>query len=422
MVLDSNISSTSKAKNISKPSNFGRKESNGMGALSTFLNLTKEAKESLGLKHTLTEIVQQPQTWLRTYERIVSLSEPLDSFLSSAGLKSGHTTPAVLLVGAGTSDYIGKSVCSLLQTEWRCDVQAVPSTDLLTNMAEHVIPGREYLWISFSRSGDSSEGVAVLDAALRDYPTIKHLIVTCNEKGQMARAFADRDNVFSIVLDDVVNDRGLAMTSSFSNMVIVAQALAHFRGLMSYGCVVESLAGSAAATLSNAANICERAVQAGFSKACFLGTGPLKGAAIESGLKVLELTSGRVGSLAESFLGLRHGPMSAIDNDTLVVAFFSADARRRQYEMDLIQEIGDKGLTSKFLAVEPNTGENRLISPENTVFLGLQNGVSDFYLTPVAVIAGQFLGLFASLKEGLRPDDPSPHGAIGRVVGHVKIH
>src|SRR5215475_13096310 len=224
-----------------------------MDTLSKFLNLSVEAKESLGLKHTLTEIVQQPQTWRLTYERIVSLSEPLESFLSSAGLKYGHTTPAVLLVGAGTSDYIGKSVCSLLQTEWRCDVQAVPSTDLLTNMAEHVIPGREYLWISFSRSGDSSEGVAVLDTALRDYPTIKHLIVTCNEQGKMARGFADRDNVFSVVLDDVVNDRGLAMTSSFSNMVIVAQALRHFRGLINFGWVVEGLAGSGAPTLSNAA-------------------------------------------------------------------------------------------------------------------------------------------------------------------------
>jgi tagatose-6-phosphate ketose/aldose isomerase len=52
----------------------------------------------------------------------------------------------------------------------------------------------------------------------------------------------------------------------------------------------------------------------------------------------------------------------------------------------------------------------------------LQNRVSDFYLTPLAVIAGQLLGLFASLKEGLRPDEPSPQGAIGRVVGHVKIY
>src|SRR4030095_4273233 len=132
------------------------------------------------------------------------------------------------------------------------------------------------------------------------------------------------------------------MTSSLSNMVIVAQALAHFRTLPRYSCIVESLAASASATLSMAANVCERLVQEGFSKACFLGTGSLKGAAIESGFKVLELTSGRVVSLAESFLGLRHGPMSAITNETLLIAFFSADERRRQYEMDIVQEIGDK--------------------------------------------------------------------------------
>ena len=394
-----------------------------MDALSKLLNLSPEAKELLGLKHTLTEIVQQPQTWIRTYQKLVSLSESLDRFLSSAGIGANKdTAPTVLLIGAGTSDYIGRSVSSLLQKKWRCDVHAVPSTDLLTNMAEYIIADRDYLWISFSRSGDSSEGVAVLEAALRDYPGIKHLIVTCNEKGRLARAFDDRDNVFSIVLDDDVNDRGLAMTSSFSNMVIVAQALAHFKNLLDYGQIVERLAASAATTLPDAANICERLVQAGLEKMCFLGTGSLKGAAIESGLKVLELTSGRITSLAESFLGLRHGPMSAIDNGTLVVAFFSADTRRREYEMDLIQDIRDKGLTSKFLAVEPNAEENPLTGSENSVFLRLENGLSDFYLPPLVIIVGQLLGFFASLKEGLSPDNPSPQGAIGRVVEHVKIH
>jgi tagatose-6-phosphate ketose/aldose isomerase len=106
----------------------------------------------------------------------------------------------------------------------------------------------------------------------------------------------------------------------------------------------------------------------------------------------------------------------------LVVAFFSADARRRQYETDLIQEIYDKGLTAKLVGVEPNTHKNPLIAPENSVFLELETAVSDLYLTPLAVIVGQMLGLFASLNQGLRPDHPSPQGAIGRVVSHVKIH
>ena len=169
----------------------------------------------------------------------------------------------------------------------------------------------------------------------------------------MARSFGHRSNVLSFVLDDDVNDRGLAMTSSFSNMVIVAQALAHYRALVSYRPALESLATCASLLLPRAMSICERMVDEGFSKICFLGTGPLKGAAIESALKVLELTSGRVIGLSESFLGLRHGPLSVIDSQTLVVGFLSSDARRRAFEIDLLTEIYDKELTRKCLVVTP---------------------------------------------------------------------
>lgn len=393
-----------------------------MDTLSKLLNLSPAEKTSLGVVHTLPEILQQPQTWRRTYAKVFNLATRIESFLTNAGIGAADRDPPhVLLVGAGTSDYIGKSVSSLLRKEWGCDVHAVPSTDLLTNMEEHVIPGRDYLWISFSRSGDSSEGVAVLEAALTAHPEIKHLIVTCNDAGRMAQAFKGT-NVLSIVLDDAVNDRGLAMTSSFSNMVIVAQALAHIRTLPEYALIVERLAGSATQTLPSTVNVCERLVQEGFTKICFLGTGALKGAAIESGLKVLELTGGRVVSFAESFLGLRHGPLSAIDDDTLVVGFLSSDARRRQFELDLMQEIVDKQLTSKYLVVYPTLPENGRILPEHSLFLGLKQELADFYLTPLVVLVGQFLGFFSSLKVGLRPDEPSPRGAISRVVEHVTIH
>ena len=393
-----------------------------MDALSKLLNLSPAEKESLGVVHTLPEILQQPQTWRLTYAKVFNLATRIEKFLTNAGIgTSDRNPPHVLLIGAGTSDYIGKSVFSLLQREWRCDVQAVPSTDLLTNVDDYVIPGRNYLWISFSRSGDSSEGVAVLEAALAAHPEIKHLIVTCNHAGRMARAFKS-ENVLSIVLDDAVNDRGLAMTSSFSNMVIAAQSLAHIRSLTDYALIVGRLADSATQTLPLAAGICERLVQEGFTKTCFLGTGALKAAAIESGLKVLELTGGRVMSFAESFLGLRHGPLSAIDDDTLVVGFLSSDSRRRQFELDLMREIVDKHLTSKYLAVYPNMPKNGTILPEHSLFLGLKHELADFYLTPLAVLVGQFLGLFSSLKVGLRPDEPSPRGAISRVVEHVTIH
>jgi tagatose-6-phosphate ketose/aldose isomerase len=391
-----------------------------MTACPKLLELSTAERESLGLSNTLRELLQQPQTWRQTYERVQRFSKQIEEFLNRAGV--GSLRPLnVLLVGAGTSDYIGKSVCALLQKEWSCNVQAVPSTDLLTNMEDHVLPDVDYLWISFSRSGDSSEGVAVLEAALAAHPRITHLVVTCNENGKMAR-LGNRNNVLSFVLDDAVNDRGLAMTSSFTNMVIVAQALAHIRTLESYSSVVENLATSASTVLPVAAQICERIVNEGFSRVCFLGTGPLKAAAIESGLKVMELTGGRVVALTESFLGLRHGPLSAIDRDTLVVGFLSASERRRAFELDLVREICDKKLTEKCLIVTPTPLADDEHSFNNKVRLELSEAISDLYLPPLFVLVGQLLGLSASLREGLRPDEPSPHGAISRVVTHVTIH
>ena len=51
-----------------------------------------------------------------------------------------------------------------------------------------------------------------------------------------------------------------------------------------------------------------------------------------------------------------------------------------------------------------------------------KNAVPDALRPPLDVIFGQLLGLFCSLEAGLKPDTPSPTGAISRVVSHVRIH
>jgi tagatose-6-phosphate ketose/aldose isomerase len=393
-----------------------------MDELSRLLALSDGEKVERGLVHTPREIRQQPGTWRRTYEKFSGEAGGVRDFLAAAGLTGGESVRAsVYLVGAGTSDYIGRALTSLLRRGWRCEVQAVPSTDLLTDMDEYVIPGRPYLWVSFSRSGDSSEGVAVIEAALARHPAVRHLIVTCNGAGRMAREFGGRANVHLLVLDDAVNDRGLAMTSSFSNMVVAGQCLAHLRDLAPYGRVVEDLAARAEEFLGAAADAAAGLAEERYTKFCFLGTGALRAVAVESALKVVELTAGRVYTWSESYLGVRHGPLSAVDSRTLVVGFLSGDERRRAYELDLLREVTGKGLAGKIAAVwpgrEPQSGEF-----DASLSLGLAGGFADLYRPPLDVIFGQLLGLFSSLGEGLKPDTPSPQGAISRVVAGVQIH
>jgi tagatose-6-phosphate ketose/aldose isomerase len=395
-----------------------------MDPLSTILMLSEAEREARGLVHTSQEIFQQPDTWWRSYEELSQLAPELESFLKRAGVfNDPQARPSVFLIGAGTSDYIGRAIATLLRRIWQCEVCAIPSTDLLTCLDDYMVAGKSYLWVSFSRSGDSSEGVALLESALDRRPEIQHIIVCCNGEGRMAHIPSERDNVRQIILNDAVNDRGLAMTSSFSNMVVAGQCLAHLQNLAAYGVTLDVLIMAGRKFLPAAAESAAQAVAEGFAKICFLGTGVLHAVAVESALKVLELTAGRVVTFSESFLGVRHGPLSAIDQETLVVGYISGDVRRRSYELDLLEEVRDKKLAKNILVIAPRVGlqdEKRLAKIGN--ILPLELSVGDCYRPPVDVFIGQLVALFSSIRLGLKPDAPSPCGAISRVVSRVRIY
>jgi tagatose-6-phosphate ketose/aldose isomerase len=394
-----------------------------VSALAELLSLGDEEKTVRGLTHTPSEIEQQPDTWLTTYEIFLKKQAQIAEFLSCAGLGAGAAgRPTVFLIGAGTSDYIGQAVANLLRKHWRCEVSAVPSTDLLTHMDELLLSEKKYLWISFSRSGESPEGVAVFEAARKKHPDIYHLVVSCNANGRMIRESAAGERALGICLDDAVNDRGLAMTSSFSNMVISGQCLAHVNDLARYKEVLLQLVQAGRNFLPRAADCASALAKEAYTKACFVGSGPLRAVATESALKLVELTAGKTMTFSESALGLRHGPMAALDQNTLFVCFLSGGGRIQQYERDLLNEIGNKRLVKSRIVVSGGEIEGRDSSAEHYLSAGMPGNIGDDYHAPVDVMFGQLLGLFSSLHWKLRPDSPSPNGAISRVVQHVSIH
>lgn len=60
----------------------------------------------------------------------------------------------------------------------------------------------------------------MLETSCTNYPEIHHLVISCNANGRMILNSAGKPQVLGICLNDAVNDRGLAMTSSFSNLVV----------------------------------------------------------------------------------------------------------------------------------------------------------------------------------------------------------
>ena len=384
-----------------------------MNPLSRLLSLPQAVKQERGLLYTPAEIAQQPATW-RTTHRLFEESRPeLMKFL-----KQAHSERwTIYLVGAGTSDYIGHSIANLLRRHWRCEVSAIASTDLLTNRDDLVIPDRDYLWISFSRSGDSPEGVAVLEQALASSPKVRHLIVSCNKNGRMVELAQQSRNCFAMLLNDAVNDRSLAMTSSFTNMVVFGQELAHLWDNEHFEKTLDKMTLAADYILNDGAVLAHSLAQRGYRRACFVGAGALAAIARESALKILELTSGEIQTMHETTLGLRHGPMSSLNMDTLFTGFISTEDRRRRYDLDLLNEIRAKQVVRTIVAV----GRTDAAS-DYSLYCEAFDDLDDAYRPAVDVIFSQMLGLFASIELGLKPDSPSPNGLISRVVEQFAIY
>jgi tagatose-6-phosphate ketose/aldose isomerase len=392
--------------------------------LRALLDLPEQEKNERGLEHTPREIWQQPDTWTKTYERCQDHAAELNDVLRRAGIGRGSTSsPTVYLVGAGTSDYTGRALAPLLRQRWGCDVWPLPSTTLLTEFEEYHLPGREYLWISFSRSGESPEGVALLEQALDRHREIRHLVITCNQQGPMAQlCLRHPDRALALVLDDAVNDRGLAMTSSFSNMVLAGQCVGHLEDFTHFGEIVAQMSETGRRFLPAAAEAAESMTSLGCTRGCFVGAGALRAVSDESALKVVELSAGKVTTMAETPLGLRHGPLSSVDGQSFFVAFLSSDARRRGYELDLLREIDRKHL-GRVRAVVTARGDGDASSlVDHCLSLNCAGEFPDRYRPVLDVMLGQLIGLFGSMRSGLKPDQPSPGGTITRVVAPIKLY
>ena len=265
--------------------------------------------------------------------------------------------------------------------------------------------------VSIARSGDSPESAGVVAKIQREFPSVKHLAITCNSDGKLARMAG----VEALLLDPRSNDKSLVMTSSFSNLVLAGLAIhcgEQFHARLSEICrqTERNLADMELSAQQLAKSIPARVA--------ILSSPRLWGAAREAGLKILEMTAGGVTILTETFLGLRHGPMSFLREDSLVLAFLSGDAKVRPYELDVLEELRGKKL-GKIVAI--GSGSANEIPCHELIGTSAQD-LPDELRTPFDIVFPQLLAFHLSLRSGLDPDNPSPQGVINRVVQGVRIH
>jgi D-galactosamine 6-phosphate deaminase/isomerase len=375
---------------------------------------TEAEQKQRGYFHTLKEICQQPWTWMRTCERMIALREPL--LASVRGIKS------LVFTGSGSSEYAGDCVRLPLQNELAVCVESVSGGNLLIHGTKALPKDRPGLLVSLARSGNSPESTGAVRILLESEPAYRHLIVTCNEAGSLAKTWRDHRDVLVVALPPETNDESLVMTSSFTNLALAAR----FLGLLDQPEAYRKLCATQSKTCQNLVathfDVLSRLAAIEFRRAVFLGSGTRYSAAREASLKMLEMTSGRITTISESFLGLRHGPMSFVHEDTLVMCQLSSDPTVRAYELDLLAELDRKKLGLCKVIIGEDVPESAGRAGDEIIHCPGLGDLGDDDRAIIFVVVAQLLAFFRCLEEGLRPDSPSEDGVISRVVESFPLH
>lgn len=373
-----------------------------------------------GSEVTVREILQQPDVWreaaANTTERRAALDAFLEPFLADPAVR-------IVLTGAGTSAFAGDAAAAATARATGRRVDAIATTTIVATPHDAFVEDVPTVLVSFARSGNSPESVAATELADQLLTDVRHLVLTCDPAGDLARRHADRPDSFVMAMPARANDQGFAMTSSFTSMLLTC--------LLAFGVVPASVVDALAAAGSDvletrAADIAALAdgtgpAGSGIERVVYLGSGPFAGLAHESALKLLELTAGRIVTYFDTPMGFRHGPKAVLDDTTLVVVYVSEDPYARRYDLDLLAELRRTIGPERVIAVTASALSDATTATTDWVLPGL-TGVPDVAAAIPFVVVAQVIGLSFSLALGTTPDDPFPGNEVNRVVQGVVIH
>lgn len=374
---------------------------------------------SMGAQITTAEIAQQPELWRDTLKIYTENLDAIEAFLADARAM-GDGRLSVVFTGAGTSDYVGDTVAPYLRHAGDVslyDFKPVATTDIVSAPRDFLNPDEPTLLVSFARSGNSPESLAAVDVARTFVKNVKFLNITCAPDGRLAVESADDPNALTLLIPRA-NDKGFAMTGSYSCMTLLSTLVFDTAPLAQKSAWVETIALMGEEVVRREDEV--KAFLAGdFNRVTYLGSGSFVGLAQESQLKILELAHGLVATSWDSSMGYRHGPKSFVDDKTLVFVFMNNDAYTRQYDLDILNEIAGDKIAQKTIAVQQDVAP--VFEGESFTFSGY-DALPEGYLALPFVMVAQTVSLLNSVRVGNTPDTPSPTGTVNRVVKGVTIH
>ena len=340
--------------------------------------------------HTRHEIITQPEVWCSTLESFRAERPALRDFLEHAVFDH------ILVTGCGSTHYLSMTAAAILSHRARTPARALPASELWLFPA--VMPRRTLL-LAVSRSGTTTETLRAVERC-QQVGSGPVVAVTCYPESTLAQQ-AD----FVLIAPDA-QEESVAQTRSFTSMLLLTQGIASV--LAGDGAMVERLGRLPAVLRDLMGRLgglpeCIGA-DSSIERLFFLGGGPLHGMACEAMLKTKEMSL----SYAEAFypLEFRHGPMSMVDDATLVAGLVS-DTGQRQ-ELRVLQDM--QGLGARVLAIVEDATAFGEWEPDYAI--ELHSGLDEWERAPLYLPPLQLAALHRSLAKGLNPDEPNNLSAV----------
>jgi glucosamine--fructose-6-phosphate aminotransferase (isomerizing) len=338
--------------------------------------------------HTYKEISHQIKSWKENLNEITGEKTKISADLFSKDFDK------IVFFGCGTSYNLAMASSFFTNTVSGFDSIALPSSELLFNSETYIDNDKNYLLIGYSRSGETTESIEVLNK-FKTQKKIKTFAFTCREKN----SFIDISENHYICRD--AEEKSVAMTRSFSTMlfsycVMLTRYLNHKDRLKEFFSLCTYLESKMSLLFGD---IKEYIDAFDFNSYFALGSGFNYPLAVEADLKMKEMS--QIPDYSYHIFEFNHGPKALLTEDCLVL-FLTISKKLRN--VDII--VGEIIKNRSRIAIIGKGMEGIKKSNSIKFFLDDASFKDELVESFINIPVFQILAYIKTIKKNLNPDKP----------------
>lgn len=387
------------------------------------LGLKEEELKKIEGYYTCKEMVNQPNLWLEGVKIIGENRDRIEKFIRE--IKSIRDLK-IYLVGAGSSAKASSIVENYIKRVTGLEVYSVSSTNLITQPENYITLDKPALLVSFGSSGNTTEGLEVVELFKEKCSELYQILIICSSKGEIVRKYSNQEGVLYVPIPEGTKGKSMAATGEFTLLIQYALMLFDINNFDYYNDMFDNAAKDAESFLKKDIYKVHAVGNRKYDAIVALGSNALTSLASEMCLKIGELTSGLQNTGFNPVLEFRHGPKLIMNSKSLLSFFISNDPHTMKYEIDMLKECSNDKRNSTIAAV--SIGYNEEIDENcDYYFYFNENGFKyrdDSHIIFLYALYLQSIAIIKSIDLGIAPDTlgSDKSGFVNKVAQGVRIY